>query len=434
MDKFKVGQWVRVVDASGAPKSYDVGEVCQVEHVGSLVRCVGKKSGMYKIRFEPWTPRVGERVRVIYGSFWNGEGEVYRNDGSVICVMMETGHNTGQKGGFRLAEIEPLPVAALAQAQPAKDERADAGGGFKAGDKIRLVKSAIKGHRKLGDVFEAVARKQTAHKDSVCYRDSTGSVTWAPGEYFELLQPIQLETGKFYKTRDGRKVGPMVKSAWAGFTDGSRSVTSQRWEADGSFISGQIGNLDLVAEWIDKPASNDNAPVAGQLAAKPKFKVGDVAIGKSGKTYTLVDNSDNEFWPLRGEGEFGLSQFFKQDGEAWVGHHNGGDTLVSVVRSTAIVALIENGKPKPAINPLVHSSAELAAKEAERLANKFKGQQFGVYVLSSTSEKVKPVYDHAWQRLAADGLKIDAIKELRGITGMGLKPAKDAVEYFLQAA
>jgi ribosomal protein L7/L12 len=57
-----------------------------------------------------------------------------------------------------------------------------------------------------------------------------------------------------------------------------------------------------------------------------------------------------------------------------------------------------------------------------------------VFTLTTTHEEAAPIYDHKWQNLAVLGLKIDAIKELRSITGMGLKPAKDAVEYFLNAA
>lgn len=65
---------------------------------------------------------------------------------------------------------------------------------------------------------------------------------------------MQIEEGKFYRARDGRKVGPMRKSS---FDDG------YPWHADG--VQGYWSNTgvrqrsgctktDLIAEWTDKPA------------------------------------------------------------------------------------------------------------------------------------------------------------------------------------
>lgn len=63
---------------------------------------------------------------------------------------------------------------------------------------------------------------------------------------------LKIEDGKFYWTRDGRKVGRMVKSEFGDyFYDPNRTVTSQSWNMDGSFIKGQIGNIDLVSECHD---------------------------------------------------------------------------------------------------------------------------------------------------------------------------------------
>jgi hypothetical protein len=105
--------------------------------------------------------------------------------------------------------------------------------------------------------------------------------------------------------------------------------------------------------------------------------------------------------------------------------------LVTTTKPTAIVALIEGGQPKPASRPYVHATEASAREEADRLASVHKGRQFGVYVLTTTSQEAAPTYKHEWQRLAVAGRKIDAIKELRGITGLGLKSTKDAVEHWL---
>ncbi len=68
---------------------------------------------------------------------------------------------------------------------------------------------------------------------------------------------MQLEAGKYYKTRDGRKVGPMVKK-WTGEPDGDE------WGYEGSsacydkqgirWVGAYEPESDLIAEWTDEPA------------------------------------------------------------------------------------------------------------------------------------------------------------------------------------
>jgi hypothetical protein len=121
---------------------------------------------------------------------------------------------------------------------------------------------------------------------------------------------------------------------------------------------------------------------------------------------------------------------------------------------TAIVCLLENGKPKPATEPFVHGDAKAAEREALRLANVHKGKEFGVYTLGEV-KKVERTFDHEWQRLAYGGEKIAGIKAYREAGGkrqvfvaaefgwparyeerhvIGLKEAKDAVEHWLATA
>lgn len=99
--------------------------------------------------------------------------------------------------------------------------------------------------------------------------------------------------------------------------------------------------------------------------------------------------------------------------------------------NSAIVAKLIGDMPKPAPNPFVHADVEAAKVEAERLAGIHPGEPFAVYERVST-HKVEKVYDHEWQRLAVDGQKIGAIKELRSITGLGLAETKRAVEGWLE--
>lgn len=74
---------------------------------------------------------------------------------------------------------------------------------------------------------------------------------------------LQIEEGKFYRTRDGQKVGPMSRfypgfsSTWSGWTSGRRI-----WENNGRHGDESSDNRlrtvkrdpqrDLVAEWIEE--------------------------------------------------------------------------------------------------------------------------------------------------------------------------------------
>ena len=61
---------------------------------------------------------------------------------------------------------------------------------------------------------------------------------------------MKIEAGKFYRTRDGQKVGPMIAD-YPGFI--VRRGDGQKWEADGSPVRacGMPDGFDLIAEWSD---------------------------------------------------------------------------------------------------------------------------------------------------------------------------------------
>ena len=70
---------------------------------------------------------------------------------------------------------------------------------------------------------------------------------------------LKIEAGKFYRTRDGRKVGPM--RVWVSedgtFDDGSDD--GEYWGSDGLHAEGikiydHKPDRDLIAEWTDEPA------------------------------------------------------------------------------------------------------------------------------------------------------------------------------------
>ena len=63
---------------------------------------------------------------------------------------------------------------------------------------------------------------------------------------------LQVEAGKYYRTRDGRKVGPMIRETdgdyMANHPDGRGTVS---WRRDGTRYRGREPEADLIAEWSD---------------------------------------------------------------------------------------------------------------------------------------------------------------------------------------
>ncbi|KRA58209.1 hypothetical protein [Rhizobium sp. Root651] len=353
--RYKVGGWVRVKDNRGAPLDYKVGDVCQVSTVRDDLVFSNKKPGMLAKRFEPWQPRIGERVRFTDNvpSFWFfGPAKEYK-DGVIKSLNSE---------GYRFC--------------------------VKTGDAV--------GHVNIEHI-EPITTATTPEQPAT----------------------LKIEAGKFYKTRDGRKVGPMERR------EGYLSHEDWHYNASGECCyRGRSGDCvqkdrEIIAEWIDEPVakpSNDNA--------QPKFKVGDrisgyaPAWGNVTGVITALDTSS----PTQ-------TYLIKDDKSAhtmWIDNYS---IITPPTPTTAIVALIENGQPKPSSTPHVHTSEVAAHKEAGRLAAKHKGQQFGVFTLTATHREER-VYEHKWQSMAALGLKVDAIRELQAVAGLDRVSAKRAVEAF----
>ncbi|WP_312412034.1 hypothetical protein, partial [Shinella sp.] len=193
-------------------------------------------------------------------------------------------------------------------------------------------------------------------------------------------------------------------------------------------------DADLIAEWVDEPAAVA-APAVSEASNdnKPKFKVGD--------RVTVICNKTNGGDPIRQYalgGTYRITQIVKDlngnDAVMLDNHHQYIKQGQFYLTTTAIVALIEDGQPKPADRPYVHLTEEAAAKEAKRLAGVHKGKQFGVFVLTTTAEEAKPVYRHEWQRLAADGRKDSAYGELAKVAGLRLPVARRVVLDWLAEA
>lgn len=292
--------------------------------------------------------KVGDKVRSLVTQIDVRAGQMYEvktvDDDDVWVI-----DDVGDEFYLTSDELEILPVAVAAQT-------------FKVGDQVQIIAESLPWY-KTGEIAEVI---RADGGDNDCYvRFDTHRMAddcwYAKWDHLKLVS-LKIEAGKYYRTRDGRKVGPIRRYVHGDdlfdVVEGGEFGGSL-WRGNGSVVQEKNIN-DLIAEWVDEPVK------AAAPVAKP-----------------------------------------------------------------AIVALIENGQPKPSVAPFVHANETLAAKEATRLANLQKGKEFGVYVLTQKASEPAPSYKHEWQRFAAKGEKISAIKELRSVTGLGLRAAKDAVEHWI---
>lgn len=310
-------------------------------------------------------------------------------------------------------------------------------GKFKVGDRVKS--SAIEAKDELGTVVDGdkygyvLVKFDTWRQghDGVNFNGNVGKEHWLiTSDELALIPSFTITAGRYYKTRDGSKVGPLEDYGSAPGEDLSTAEVGgsmRLFNRDGTHHY-KNHDIDIIAEWVDEPAAQP-AKASNDNAAPAKFKVGDRVRGyapawgeKTGVIVQIDPHDYDQHYRIKDD---------ETDWSMWLENHT---VEAAPVLPSAIVALIEDGQPKPATRPYVHATVESATAEAERLAGIHRGQQFGVYVLTTTSQEAAPTYAHEWQRLAAKGEKIAAIKELRGVTGMGLKPTKDAVEYFLAAA
>jgi len=298
--------------------------------------------------------KVGDKVRSLVTQIDVRTGQLYEvktvDDGDVWVI-----DDVGDEFYLTSDEFEIVAVAA----KEPEDKPA-----FKVGDRVRAIDKIV--GLIIGETYTVSSYASSTRIGRWVNLEGRRSNYSSDGSFLESsfeLAHLKIEAGKYYRTRDGRKVGPMEVWCLGGWHSdrAEHPLNGGVWLDDGTAkYAGAKDSPDLIAEWIDEPVKVA-APVA-----KP-----------------------------------------------------------------AIVALIENGQPKPSVAPFVHANETLAAKEAARLASLQKGKEFGVYVMTQKVSEPAPSYKHEWQRFAATGEKISAIKELRSVTGLGLKAAKDAVEHWI---
>ena len=159
----------------------------------------------------------------------------------------------------------------------------------KVGERVRAVKGTCLLNE--GQEYEVIAMSKRGPIVTVFSAGGKRHDLNYEVERFEPLpvaaeaQPVALkiEAGKFYCTRDGRKVGPMHLYYDDGSCFGSNGTfTGGLWKPDGSaWFDGAKDSPDLIALWQDEPAaattaSNDNAP------------------STNGFTVPLVDDEDDD--------------------------------------------------------------------------------------------------------------------------------------------
>lgn len=111
---------------------------------------------------------------------------------------------------------------------------------------------------------------------------------------------MKIEVGKYYRTRDGRKVGLMAENdgrfgyEFRFVSEDTGLTFSPAWRADGTFNphSKQVSDpCDIVAEWHDEPTS----PIRTRREIVPGT-YGDVRVGS---TRVMPDCNDPTMKPAK---------------------------------------------------------------------------------------------------------------------------------------
>lgn len=143
----------------------------------------------------------------------------------------------------------------------------------KVGERVRSVRDSTAGGARFGRKGDTatVAGDVREGDAAVDVKVDGSSIGFNPGAYLSDLEPLpvaapaqpadslKIEAGRYYRTRDGRKVGPMESDNWG---DGYPWTDGDRWySSSGAWVHDEESEHDLIAEWQDEPT----APVAAQV-------------------------------------------------------------------------------------------------------------------------------------------------------------------------
>jgi len=223
--------------------------------------------------------------------------------------LSELRNNTSDDGSFMEKHFEPAPL-------------------FAVGDKVRVVVDGSEpgGSNHAADIGEEFTVTEIydtgeteIHTDKwYFYPHEIEPVAVAP----QPQPPLTITAGKFYRTRDGRKVGPATDD------EGDFDVGGWLYTNDGKFI-GAEDNVDyrhhIIAEWIDEPATSATDPIfewtdepildtsttgftvpldAPEFGGGARFKVGD-RVEIVGCTGCKTRFNGSQFTIDSDEGDFG---------------------------------------------------------------------------------------------------------------------------------
>jgi hypothetical protein len=253
---------------------------------------------------------------------------------------------------------------------------------FKAGDKVRTFTDDTI-DVSFGSVYTVIG----CDSDDVEFIDDKGDYRYRPPSKYELVSStLTLESGKTYRTRDGRKVGPIHRNGFPSFYKFYGTFEGggpSAWGDDGSFFEGEVlHRLDLVSEW-DAPEAHSG-----------HFKVGDRVVcvdsgydrGRvSGLTGTVLTPS------IGGTGAEirwdGLTSGYGPNHDNW----HVADRFLRHSPAEAprpgsfIVVNVKAGRLRAEASPFIHPNRAAAEAEAKRLAEMVRGDDFRVYAFDHLS-------------------------------------------------
>jgi hypothetical protein len=109
---------------------------------------------------------------------------------------------------------------------------------------------------------------------------------------------LKIEVGKFYRTRDGHKVGPMRNANYGDGFDWVYDGGSGCWSREGKQQNKHKPEGDLIAEWTDEPAPVKEVGTFAEIGAQ----VGDVVANKAYMSDTyFVCHGDEGLYACRDE-------------------------------------------------------------------------------------------------------------------------------------
>ncbi|MGN7962606.1 hypothetical protein [Brucella sp. 22210] len=201
------------------------------------------------------TVKVGDKVKSLVTQLDVREGATYEVKNIDFDGDIWVTDDVGDRFYLTTDEFELLPVA-------------DATGkpDFKVGDRVRLTAGEDE-YRHSGSIG-LIEKLEKSYARVLFDAPFDGWGETGRNWHVQLSNlepaPLTIETGKFYRTRDGRKVGPIgsnntLMSVLFPFVD--KSNESDCWSTDGKFLypGHPDSDKDLIAEWLDEPTSNDNA-------------------------------------------------------------------------------------------------------------------------------------------------------------------------------